>query len=42
VFSYIGGTVFAAGVAISLRFVYYYLTGTGLGHLQSLILSPCS
>jgi glycosyltransferase involved in cell wall biosynthesis len=39
VFSYIGGTVFAAGVAISLRFVYYYLTGTGLGHLQSLILS---
>jgi glycosyltransferase involved in cell wall biosynthesis len=39
VFSYIGGTIFAAGFAISLRFVYYYLTGTGLGHLQSLILS---
>jgi glycosyltransferase involved in cell wall biosynthesis len=39
VFSYIGATIFAAGVAISLRFVYYYLTGTGLGHLQSLILS---
>jgi glycosyltransferase involved in cell wall biosynthesis len=39
VFSYIGGAIFAAGVAISLRFVYYYLTGTGLGHLQSLILS---
>jgi glycosyltransferase involved in cell wall biosynthesis len=39
VFSYIGGLVFAAGVAISLRFLYYYVTGTGLGHLQSLILS---
>jgi hypothetical protein len=39
VFSYIGSLIFLAGVAISLRFVYYYLTGTGLGHLQSLILS---
>jgi glycosyltransferase involved in cell wall biosynthesis len=39
VFSYIGGAIFTAGVAISLRFVYYYVTGTGLGHLQSLILS---
>jgi hypothetical protein len=39
VFSYIGGAIFAGGLAISLRFVYYYVTGTGLGHLQSLILS---
>lgn len=39
VFSYIGGTVFGVGFLISLRFLYYYLTGTGLGHLQSLILS---
>jgi len=39
VFSYIGGAIFASGLAISLRFLYYYLTGTGLGHLQSLILS---
>ena len=39
VFSYIGGAIFASGLAVSLRFVYYYLTGTGLGHLQSLILS---
>jgi glycosyltransferase involved in cell wall biosynthesis len=39
VFSYIGSTIFFIGLAISLRFLYYYLTGTGLGHLQSLILS---
>jgi glycosyltransferase involved in cell wall biosynthesis len=39
VFSYIGLTVFGTGFLISLRFLYYYLTGTGLGHLQSLILS---
>lgn len=39
VFSYIGATIFFAGFAISLRFLYFYITGTGLGHLQSLILS---
>jgi glycosyltransferase involved in cell wall biosynthesis len=39
VFSYIGGTIFGAGLLISCRFLYYYVTGTGLGHLQSLILS---
>ena len=39
VFSYIGLTIFGIGFLISLRFLYYYLTGTGLGHLQSLILS---
>jgi glycosyltransferase involved in cell wall biosynthesis len=39
VFSYIGAAIFAAGLAISLRFLYYYVTGFGLGHLQSLILS---
>jgi hypothetical protein len=39
VFSAIGLAVFAVGVAISARFLYYYFTGTGLGHLQSLILS---
>jgi glycosyltransferase involved in cell wall biosynthesis len=37
VFTYIGLTIFGAGVAVSLRFVYYFLTGTGSGHLQSLI-----
>jgi glycosyltransferase involved in cell wall biosynthesis len=39
VFSAIGLVIFTAGFGISLRFLYYYLTGTGLGHLQSLILS---
>jgi glycosyltransferase involved in cell wall biosynthesis len=39
VFSYIGLTIFGVGFLISLRFLYYYLTGTGMGHLQSLILS---
>jgi hypothetical protein len=39
VFSYIGLTIFGLGFLVSLRFLYYYFTGTGLGHLQSLILS---
>lgn len=39
VFSYIGLTLFGIGLAVTLRFVYYYLTGNGQGHLQSLILS---
>ena len=39
VFSYIGVTLFGIGLAVTLRFVYYYFTGSGQGHLQSLILS---
>ncbi len=39
VFTSIGLVIFGAGLAVSLRFLYYYVTGTGLGHLQSLILS---
>jgi hypothetical protein len=39
VLSSIGLLVFLAGLAISMRFLYFYVTGTGLGHLQSLILS---
>jgi len=41
VFSYIGGTIFAMGVAISLRYLYFLLKGDTFGdrHLQSLILS---
>jgi glycosyltransferase involved in cell wall biosynthesis len=39
VFSAIGLVIFGAGFAISLRFLFYYFTGAGLGHLQSLILS---
>ena len=27
------------GAALVVRFLYYYFTGTGLGHVQSLILS---
>jgi glycosyltransferase involved in cell wall biosynthesis len=40
VFTYIGGLVFLAGVAISARFLYYYLfTPLASGMIQSLILS---
>ena len=37
-FGSIGITFFVAGCLIGLRFVYYYLTGNGSGHIQSLIL----
>ena len=39
VFSYIGATIFTIGPAITARFIYYYLTGTGRGHVQSLIIA---
>jgi glycosyltransferase involved in cell wall biosynthesis len=39
IFSYIGGLVFAVGLLISLRFLYYYVSGSGAGHIQSLILA---
>jgi len=39
VFFLIGGTVFLAGVLLSLRFLYYYLNHHGAGHIQSLILA---
>jgi hypothetical protein len=39
VFTYLGLVVFGAGVAISLRFLFFYFTGVGVGHLQSLIAS---
>src|SRR6188768_562870 len=39
VFSYIGGIFLAAGLLISLRFLYYYWNGSGYGKLQSLILA---
>jgi len=38
-FSYIGGTVFGAGFLIGLRFLYFYITTGGAGHIQSLILA---
>jgi len=31
--------VFGTGFLIGLRFLYYYVTGDGDGHIQSLILS---
>ena len=39
IFTYIGIVFFGAGFAISLRFLYFYLSNAGQGHLQSLILS---
>ena len=39
VFGLAGLVVFAGGLAVSLRFVYFYLVGEGLGHVQSLILA---
>ena len=38
IFLWIGGVGIAAGMAIGLRFVGYYLAGQGDGHVQSLIL----
>ena len=38
-FFYIGGLVFSAGLIIALRFLYFYLSGFGSGHIQSLILA---
>ncbi len=39
IFSTIGGVVFGLGVAIGMRFLYYYIADGGQGHIQSLILS---
>jgi len=38
-FGSIGITFLFAGCLIGLRFVYYYITGNGSGHIQSLILA---
>lgn len=39
VFGAIGLAIFLAGLALSVRFLYYYAIGQGVGHVQSLILS---
>jgi glycosyltransferase involved in cell wall biosynthesis len=39
VFTLIGLLVFSVGFATSVRFLYYYFTGDGEGHLQSLVLA---
>ena len=38
-FMSVGISVFSAGLLIGFRFLYYYFTGNGTGHIQSLILS---
>lgn len=39
VFSYIGGLIFLSGIALGVRFLYYFFTGTSSGHVQSLVLA---
>ena len=39
VFTTIGFVTFAAGIGISFRFLYFYFTDGGQGHLQSLLLA---
>jgi glycosyltransferase involved in cell wall biosynthesis len=39
VFTVFGSSVFLAGLAVGGRFLYFYLTGSGSGHVQSVILS---
>ncbi len=38
-FSYLGIIFFGGGVLIGLRFLYFYITSGGAGHIQSLILA---
>jgi hypothetical protein len=38
-FMTIGALLFAAGFAVGIRFIYYYFTAGGSGHVQSLILA---
>jgi len=38
-FLYIGGFIFGVGFLVSMRFLYFFLTHQGEGHIQSLILS---
>ena len=39
VFLSLGVTIFGVGVLIGIRFLYFYFSGGGLGHIQSLILA---
>jgi len=38
-FTWIGGLMFLAGFMIGLRFLYFFMTTDGTGHIQSLVLS---
>jgi hypothetical protein len=39
VFTIFGGIIIAVGLAMIMRFLYYFLAGQGNGHLQSVILA---
>ena len=39
VFLWLGGLLFTGGFAMGLRFLYYYFTGGGSGHVQSVVLA---
>jgi hypothetical protein len=38
-FSFIGSILFGIGFLLGLRFLYFYISGEGIGHVQSVILS---
>jgi len=38
-FSFLGGVIFLVGLLIAARFLVFFLTGSGAGHVQSLILA---
>jgi hypothetical protein len=38
-FATIGAVLFTAGLLVALRFLFYYLSGDGEGHVQSLLLA---
>jgi hypothetical protein len=39
VFSILGGLLLLGGFILGGRFLYYYLTGQGSGHIQSIVLA---
>jgi len=38
-FSYIGAGIFFLGILLGLRYLYFYFSGSGAGHIQSVILA---
>lgn len=38
-FVYMGTSIFALGFLVGVRFLYFYFTGQGAGHIQSLVLA---
>ena len=39
VFLWLGGVLSTAGLAVGMRFLYYFFTGGGAGHVQSVVLA---